>query len=279
MGKVVKKIGRGIGDFFGDVTGSGRAAEAAQGSALAQAAASERIASEQRALFRENRDQLLGEAGRLEREALLLAEADPNELRDLETAFSESERLLAREEKFLNAIDPALMEASEQTLKLLRGEEADINKPTQNLRARQRQQLVDSLRSQFGPGAESSSIGRQALSEFDTQTSLLASQNRQNSLSQVFGIATSDIGGRARSAFGQRAGLAGQLSQGKTNQRLRLLNTRLGVGQSTIGALSGTNQQQLALESNLGQLAIQNAGAPFVGEALKGQPIVTGKQS
>lgn len=256
MGKVTKTLGSaysgdfkgasgGFGDILGDITGTNRAAEAAQRAAEAQLAMATRT-----------REEVLSEGRKLQSDAMEYAAATPQELSILSNALSSQQLQLGREERLLNAIDPALMEASQQALKLLRGETADINKPMQDLRASQRQKLMDSLRAQYGPGAESSSIGQNALRSFDMETNSMFAQNQQSALGQVFGIASSDLGGRSQRAL---AGLQ-QIGQGYSALNERRLNTRLNVGNSMLGALSGTSQQM-----------IQNAGAPYVGDALKAQ--------
>jgi hypothetical protein len=241
MGGVAKQVG----NFVGDITGSNRQAEAAEQAAGAQAAMSA-----------ETRMQVLREANQLERESMRLANATPQELAALGRSYRTAEQSLRRESRLLASLDPALLEASKQALSLLRGEEASINKPLNDMRAMQRQNLLNSLRAQYGPGAESSSIGQRALQQFDMESNSMFAQNQQSALQQAFGIASSDFGGRLERAS---AGLQ-QVGQGYGALRERRLNTRMNVGAQTLGALSGTSQQM-----------IQSAGAPYVGEQLRGQ--------
>lgn len=225
--------------------GAQKSADAAQNAANAQAGVADRT-----------RNDILGYADQYSRDVDRLAAATPQELSSLGRAFSSASSALDREEKLLNAIDPSLMEASNQALKLLRGETADINKPMTDMRQSQRMQLVNSLRSQYGPGAESSSIGQRTLQKFDMETNALFAQNQQNSLNQVFGIASTDLGGRSQRAI---AGLE-QVGQGYSSLQNRALTARMNTGSATLGALSGTSQQM-----------IQAAGAPYVGAALQGE--------
>lgn len=241
----VGNLNMGFGNFLGDITGSNRAADAAQAAAMAQMQ-----------MARQTRQQVLDYSSGLEQDAMKLAEASPEELAALDRSFASAQQGLAREERLLNAIDPALMEASQQALNLLRGESAAINKPMMDLRNAQRQQLLNSLRSQYGPGAESSSIGQRALRQFDLESNAQFAQNQGNALNQAFGIASQDFGSRLQRGI---SGLQ-QVGQGYGALQERKLNTRLNVGAQTLGALSGTSQQM-----------IQSAGAPYVGEALRGQ--------
>lgn len=234
-----------MGFNYNDPTGKKGAADAAQRSANAQAAEA-----------REQRRIILEQGQKNQREAMALADATPQELAALGRAYSSAQSALDREEKLMGAIDPALMEASSQVLALLRGESSAMNKPMNDMRSMQRQQLVNSLRAQYGPGAESSSIGQKALSRFDMETNSLMASNNQNSLAQAFGIASSDFGGRLQRGI---AGLQ-QVGQGYSALQERKLNTQLNTGNAMLGALSGTSQQM-----------IQNAGAPYVGQALQSQ--------
>lgn len=237
-------VGVGGAAVVGGVTsylGAGKAAGAAQKAARMQAEEAART-----------RAAILNEGGRIEREAMDLSEATPQELAALERSYGAAEKSLAREEKLLAAIDPALMEASNQALQLLRGESSPLAAPVMKQRANQRAQLLNSLRAQYGPGAESSSIGQRALQSFDAETN----NQSMGVMGQLFSMGTQDLGGR------YQRGISGlqQVGQGYSALQERKLNTRLNVGNSMLGALSGTSQQM-----------IQSAGAPYVGAGLQGQ--------
>jgi hypothetical protein len=220
-----------------------RAGDAAQKSAEAQAAMAAQMRKEVVAQGQTNQVQ-----------AMKLAQATPQELAALGRSYGAASQQLDRQQRLLDAIDPAMMEASKQALGLLRGETAGMNKPLTDMRNLQRQQLVNSLRSQYGPGAESSSVGQKALSQFDMQSNDMFAKNQQTSLAQAFGIATNDAGGAA-----QRGNIAQmqQVGQGYGALQDRLLNTQVNTGNAMLGALSGTSQQM-----------IQSAGAPYVGQAV-----------
>ena len=241
----IKHLAKPIASFYGDISGSNAAAEAAQNAANAQAGA----ASQTRA-------DILGQSAIAKKEGMALADATPEELAALSRSFSSAEQALGREERLLSAIDPALMEASQQALKLLRGEQADVNKPLNQMRQTQRQTLLNSLRAQYGPGAESTAIGQRALQQFDMESNSMFAQNQQNSLGQVFGIASSDLGQRLQRGIG---GLE-QAGQGYGAIQQRKLATNLNLNAQTLGALTGTSQQM-----------IQAAGAPYAGDVLRAQ--------
>src|SRR5690606_34986027 len=127
-------------------------------------------------------------------QAMNLAQATPQELQAFNRQLAAAEKNLERQERMIAAIDPAIMEASEQVLALLRGEESGMTKVANEQRARQRQELVNSLRARYGPGAEESSLGRRILDQFDAETNMITQQQQQGALAQVFGIAGQGMG-------------------------------------------------------------------------------------
>lgn len=225
--------------------GMNSAASAAQGAANAQAA---ETAKQRAAILKAADSNALA--------ALNLAEATPQELASLERAYGSADRALSREEKLINAIDPSIMEASKQALALLQGQTADINKPMLDLRNSQRQKLVNQLREQYGPGAETSAIGQRALQSFDMETNSLFAKNQSDALNQVFGIASQDLGGR----LSRGVSTVQQVGQGYSALQDRKLNTQLNTGAAKLNALSGTASSM-----------IQSAGAPYVGASLQAQ--------
>lgn len=215
--------------------------------------AAQSAAGAQNLMSREQRQYILDAADRLDKEANALAQASPEELNALSRSYQAASAGLAREERLFQAIDPVLMEASQQALKLLKGENTDISSGMMSLRNSQRQELVNTLRSQYGPGAESSSIGQRALRQFDLETNSM----RQEAFNQVFNVATNPA---ARANYNTAISGLQQVGQGYSALQERKLNTRINTGNAWLGALSGTSQQM-----------IQNAGAPYVGQALQGQ--------
>lgn len=186
-----------------------------------------------------------------DRDAAVKAADSPQELAALERSFAAQETNLARSEKLLASVDPALMEASQQALRLLRGEDASVLAPLKSQRARQRKLLLDQLRSQLGPGAETSSAGIQALTQFDQETSGLVAGAQQSSLGQLLGSAQTSSGqgrqGAAQAAggFAQTGGLFGNIASRKSSA---FLGSGVGTaGVATIGA----------------------AGSQFVGDSLR----------
>lgn len=88
-------------------------------------------------------------------------------------------------------LEPTLVEAGKQTAQLLQGKSAPVLANIQQQRQVQRQQMLDNLRTQLGPGAETSTAGMQAMQRFDLQTSDIMNQVQQQYLDKVSGIAIS----------------------------------------------------------------------------------------
>jgi len=203
-----------------------------------QAAAAGKAGARAEQLAREQQDRALAEA------------QSPEQLASLEKQMASQEQNLAREEKFLSNIDPTLIEASQQALKLLRGEQSSAVDPVREQRKRQRQQLVDQLREQLGPGAETSSAGMQALQNFDFQTSQSISGAQQSSLQMLLG-STQQSGQTGRSGLSS----LGQMGLGISGQFGSAAQRRVNAVTGTTGGVAGA------------------AGGQFAGDAIRGGAI------
>lgn len=219
------QAGESMGEVYGELTGANKQARAAQRAADAQIAAS-----------REERDL-----------ALRLAEASPQEIRAYESNLTANEKRLANAERMFASIDPAILEASDQILKILKGEQTSAGGLYEGERNRMRENLIDQLRTQYGPGAEFTALGRKALQDFDAQTnmgSIGVQQNALGTLGNVFGMgsaANQEIGSSATGVAGA-GGLFGSLNERK------------------LRAASGTSQN-----------IINTAGGEFIGDMMRGQ--------
>lgn len=244
-----------IGGTIGEITGSNAAIKAQKRAASAAGKAAEA----QQAMSKEQFDLINKEGLALQQGVMQEAgRYSVQELNALDQSLAVQQRNIANQERLMAAIDPTLMEASQQALKLLRGEESSTLNPLKSQQASQRQALVNQLRSQ-GIG-ENSSAGLNALARFDQQAAMTNSQAQQSQLGTLLGTTLNsrvDLGASA----GQLAGLGGAYgSIGARNAGL------LGnVGTTRLGALSGA-----------GQNLIQNAGAQFTGTVLSNQAQANG---
>lgn len=118
-----------------------------------------------------------------------LALPSPRELQALEGSLRAQEITIAREQKLIEAVDPAIMEAGKQAYDMLQGKEAETLAPIRRQRERQKQQLRETLRRQLGPGFETSSAGIEAMSRFETETADLMAQTQQRAINDFLGVA------------------------------------------------------------------------------------------
>jgi hypothetical protein len=168
-------------------------------------------------------------------------------LANMDKALGAQERSLANQEKLLAQIDPTIMEASQQALKLLRGESSSVLAPALEQRRQQREKLLASLREQLGPGAETSTAGIQALNRFDSESNSLAAGQQQQALQnvgQTFGTFSS-----YKPNIGQEASTFGNLAQGR----------------------AGLQFQQAGVYQKSFEPLLQTAGAQYTADTLRGQ--------
>ena len=124
-------------------------------------------------------DAQLAQAQRDRQLALQAGVPSTQELEQMAQQIELQNRAILRQEKLLAAIDPTILEAGAQALKLLRGEESRTLAPLRAERERQRQTLLNKLRKQLGTGAESSTTGLEALNRFDSETAGLMADKQQ----------------------------------------------------------------------------------------------------
>ncbi len=103
-------------------------------------------------------------------------------------ALQTQERNVQRQENLVKSIDPMLIDAGKQAKSILDGKSAPVLQNIKDQRGAQRNQMMDNLRSQLGPGAETSSAGMQAMQKFDLQTSDMLNGAQQQYLDKVSNI-------------------------------------------------------------------------------------------
>ena len=252
----IKKLGTSIGRFtpIGAIGGmyndaNKRAANAAQAAAMAQQAQAQ-------AAYRET--------------AGIVNPATTAGLLAFDRDIKNQEKNLSRQEQLISQLDPTIIEASQQALRLLRGESSSTLAPIQAQRDQQRQKLLNSLRQQLGPGAESSTAGIQALTRFDAETNALMSQQQQSALGQL-GNVSSQFTSQRPDMLREISGLSG-FNQGKTDLSFRqagaLSNARLGLQQTAGAQYTGQliqAQQQQALNNQIIGAGIQGGTAYLTG--------------
>ncbi len=208
--------------------------------AIAQTAGSAISASAQRDIAKAQLDAQKAQRA----EALKAAEPTSTELLAKNMQLKIASKNLARMEKLIASVDPAVREAGAQALKLLKGEQARTLDPAMRQRAAQREQLVGMLRSRLGAGAETSTPGIEALRKFDMDTSSLTAQLQEQTLNNLFNIANS------QGASYEKAGATTQA----------VLSTENSLANRKIAAINANSLTEYA-------------GAPFVGAALQGHTL------
>lgn len=188
-------------------------------------------------------------AGQLRADVMDIAKLSPQQIAQEEQVLQKQNASLQRQERLIASIDPAILEASQQALKLLKGEESSALAPLRNRRQRQRQQLLDTLRQQLGPGAETSSAGQQALQKFDAETADVMAGRQQATLGSLFGMASQGAG--LRQGLQGGIGLLAGMSQASQNRNL----------------------DQARLLSGVGQGQVQTAGSRFTGDLIRAQQL------
>lgn len=110
-----------------------------------------------------------------EKEAVGLM-GSPEQMAAYDQALKAQQQVVRQQQTLAQSINPNLVEVGKQLSGLLQGKSAPVLNNIQNQRNLQRQQLIDQINTQMGPGGQSSSAGTQALNQFDQQTANMMSQ-------------------------------------------------------------------------------------------------------
>lgn len=135
----------------------------------------------------------------------------PAQMMAFDQGLQTQERQVSRIESLAQSMNPSLVEAGKQFHDLLQGHSAPVLDNLKNQRNLQRSQLVDSLKQQYGSGAESSTAGQQALAQFDSQTSNILSGAQQSYMEQMGNISLN--GSNLESQLGQASAQLGNMQQ------------------------------------------------------------------
>ncbi len=164
------------------------------------------------------------------------AKASPQELRAYDQSLQAGEKQLASDQRYMDAIDPSVMEASKQILGILKGDTSSgIMAPYAEQRNQQRQQVLNQIRQRFGPGGESTAAGQKMLREFDMNANMQGAQMGQGQLGNLFNV----LGQRGDYHMG--ANMLNAAGGNYSNIQNRLLNTSVNNGNAMAAAISGGN--------------------------------------
>lgn len=203
----------------------------------------------------------------------------PSALAAHDQALSAQEGNVRRQETLAQNIDPGLIEAGKQTAQLLQGKSAPVLQNIQNQRSLQRTQMLDNLKQQLGPGAETSSAGQQAMQKFDNDTANMMSGVQQQYLQQVSGIALNGAQTLGESLNRVNANLDQMSTSGPEDTAAKLIAQFTGAGeqaqQGMVNAAGGEFKGQQLQGQMLGQLggaAMQGAAFSMGNRAMSPSP-------
>lgn len=182
-----------LGGGFLAYYGQQKASNAAEAAGLAQAQAAQDSVAFQKKVYKENRAQMK----KFMSEAAKYSKPTPNDIKSLQrlSKISKEETQFAMDnfiqtKMVLDSVNPALKAAGDQTLKLINGQSAEILKPVQDSRDRQKSKLENQLAERFGASFRFSAAGIKALNDFDNQTSETLYNAHMGALNSVVNAAS-----------------------------------------------------------------------------------------
>lgn len=186
-----------------------------------------------------------------------------DELATMHQQMSSYTTALDNQQRLIDAIDPALMEAGRQALKLMQGESAPILKPLQEQQARDRTQLTQDLISQYGPGALGTTAGQNAMMKFDQASQMATASAQQNSLNSLLSTSAAS---RPNPFQGVQAG--GQILQGQQNQQGLQLNALDANKTTNVAGSQYAGDLAKARENTAYTGSLMNLGGTVAGAAI-----------
>lgn len=173
----------------------------------------------------------------------------PAQMSAYDDALAKQEASVQRQEQLAQSLSPALISAGKQMNQILQGQAAPVLQNLQNQRSLQRQQMLDQLNQQMGPGAATSTAGQQALQRFDAETSNMMSNAQQSYLGQVSGIVQQ--GNSLESALGQGNAMLSNIQSMDPQARGNALRAQI-----MQGGLSASAPAQQAMINAAGASAV-----------------------
>lgn len=191
--------------------------------------------------------------------ATAAAEPTPQEMQQLERSISLNEQDISRKSKLIESSDPALIEAGQQALSLLKGQDAKTLDPIRRQREKERLKLTEKLTAQLGPGFENTTAGIQALSAFDESTANALGSAQQQSLAQLLGVAQNTSASYGVQNNISNSGTLASLFGNQSNRRVAAIT---GTPVTAVGAEFVGDLQQARSQAALANTAL-NAGLAY----------------
>lgn len=238
MPLVIPLVAAGV-SAVGSVAGAVVSANSQQGIANAQAAqaAADRAAAMQYAMPTSQEIQQIGDRIQQQQRYQAVQEAG-----------------LARDEKLLGSLDPALITAGQQAQKLMSGQQASILAPMKQQQTYERNQLKQKLTAQLGPGFETSSAGQAALQNFDMNSNMQSQQAQMSAFNQVSQFLGYNLG--------QRTAIVGEERQG--------FRTGSEMSAETLNLEGNIQSRQVAAVRGSAPAMQSTAGSQYVGQSAAG---------
>jgi hypothetical protein len=223
----------GTGGLYGQMKGAEEGAAAQQGIADAQ------------------RQQALQDRA----QALQLAAPTAQEIQGISDRLTQQQRYqavqeagLARDQKVLGSLDPALITAGQQANSLMQGQEASILAPMKQQQQFERNQLQQQLAAQYGPGFATSSGGQQAMQMFDMNSNLQLQQAQMSAFNQVSQFLGFNLGQRTAMQSQERLGFetGSNMSAQTMGEMGNIQGRQLGAFGATMPGLMNTAGNQYA---------------------------------
>lgn len=189
-------------------------------------------------------------------------------LQTRDQALSSSMASIQKQQTMLDQVAPNVQAAGQNLYSLLTGKSAEILAPMQTQLNNQRQQLVNKLSSQMGPGFMTSSAGMQALTQFDNQASLTLNSAQMSAIQTVGAQYGALAGLQQQGQAGITSSTMNAFSQAQTANTGVLQAYQFAQNRETGAVLGAMGSNQL---NPFGVAA--SAGAPYAGQAALGGTI------
>lgn len=253
--------------------------------ALIQKNAAENAANAQSQATLQALQMQIDERKRITDQATQAAQMSPNEinainslLTDKGAALQQTQNSIDKQQAQLDAMDPQVKAAGSELYSLLTGQSTKVLQPIQQQLQRQRNERMNELASQLGPGFMTTSAGIEAMNKFDTDAAATLNNVQQNYLSN---ITQSYLGLAGTENQGQAAVTAA--NNNLFAQQTAVDQTVLGAYQNVQGrienAITGQTNQPVDFQAPAAVAGNAYAGANIFGQAIGGIGAGLGKIS
>jgi hypothetical protein len=195
----------------------------------------------------------------------------PGEIQQLQTminnqtaSYNKGMAAIAQQKKMLAQAQPAIASAGQNLTNLMNGQSAAILGPLQQQLQLQRNQLTQSLASQYGSGWASTTNGIDAMMKFDNQSALITAQAQQSAISNVSQSMSSLMASAPNIAQSTN-----QLFQTLGNQGSQIAGAENAINSRTVGSLvSATNATPVNFNPSIGLAGANQVGSMSIFNSL-----------